>query len=52
MRPYYLLLNFSENTGIKAVGIKWNISSDSFTFTVPDVELKDKFDWDDILKIP
>ncbi|XP_065354551.1 uncharacterized protein LOC135949022 [Calliphora vicina] len=36
-------LNLSENTGTKTLGIKWNISSDSFTFTAPDVELKENY---------
>ena len=27
----------------KALGIKWNISSDSFTFNAPDVELKENY---------
>ncbi|XP_065362054.1 uncharacterized protein LOC135955625 [Calliphora vicina] len=36
-------LNLSENDGPKTLGIKWNISSDSFTFIAPNVELKETY---------
>lgn len=33
-------LHLSENLGTKTLGIKWNISSDSFSFPQPSMEIK------------
>ncbi|XP_073811701.1 uncharacterized protein [Musca autumnalis] len=44
-------LHLSENLVTKTLGIKWNISSDSFSFPQPDITLKSTFTKREVLSI-